>query len=111
MKKLGLLICLLSALLVIFLFYSTCKAGTIEELYAIAEKYMENPIEMEDHGDHICVYVLNTEKTDVIAIDIRTLDLKICLYFYEKIDGVMTLKWTNPGIEAEQKKAKQKNQV
>ena len=111
MKRLGLLICLLSALLVFLLCYSTCKAGTNEELRAIAEKYFENPMVMEDHGDHACVYVLNKEKTDVVAIDVRSLDLKVCFYFFEKIDGVMTLVWTNSGIEEQNKKGKKKHQV
>lgn len=85
--------------------------GTIEELYAIAEKYMENPIVLQDHGDHICVFVFNKEKTEIVAVDVRTPDLKVCLYFFELVDGEMKLVWTNPGIEEMQRKEKAKNQV
>ena len=111
MKRLGLFICLATVLLFFFLCYSPCKAGTQEELYNLAEKYFQNPIVKEDHGDHICVFVLSMDKKEVVAIDVRTLDLKICLYFFELIDGKMTLMWTNPGIEEMQRKEKEKNSV
>jgi hypothetical protein len=111
MKRLGFFICVLTVVVFFLLIYATCKAGTIEELKVIAEKYFENPIVMEDHGDHICVFVLNMEKTEVVAVDVRSLDLKICFYFFEKVDGVMTLVWTNPGIIEMEKKARDKNSV
>lgn len=113
MKRLGLMICLLTAVFTIFLILLIKEAvgGTPEELYAIAEKYLENPMVIKNHGDHACAYILNKEKTQVVATDVRTLDLQVCLYFFELKDGVMTLVWTNPVIEQEEKKLKEKNQV
>jgi hypothetical protein len=79
--------------------------GTPEELYAITEKYLENPMVIEDHGNHICVYILSMDKSKIIAIDVRTLDLKTCLYFFELVDGMFGCVWTNPEIEKQEKEA------
>ena len=94
-----------------FLFCFTCEAGTQEELKAIAEKYLDNPMILEDHGNHICVYVLNKEKTETVAIDIRSLDLKVCYYFFEKIDGVMAIVWKHSEIEKQEKAVRKNREV
>jgi hypothetical protein len=91
MKRLGLLICLLSALLVL----SFCKVCLSEDAeYAkIVAKYEGNPCVIFTFENRVEIYIFDKEVSEPIALEVRSADNSHCIVFYEKIDGEFKVVW------------------
>lgn len=99
MKRLGLLICLLSALLVLLF----CKVCLSEDDYdKIASKYESNPCIITSTQEFVVINIFAKDAKQgdsPIAIEIRTPDNSRGLIFYEFING----KWMESWIDKELK--------